>query len=634
MRIILAKLFIAVFAFLSCIPSIQAGVTDINLRQSNASVTSLVITGFVNGMMVMSNRIDDCSGATISLAVTDNTGAPINDPSIKWYHEGMYQPSLQGIPIITPPTSGKYTVTANLAGSGLLTSQTFTVAQISPGNPVYILFSSGSPCNTFEVGDFWNSYQWFNGITLISGATSHTYTATSSGTYYCAVTNACGGTMSVGSNVTISNVPPIITAANAGVLCSSSVALSVQPGLIGTYQWQFCASSSSGPFAAISNSNAASYNATSIGWYRCQLTNNCGIQISTPVAVTQGPAVPLAPGTISGNKKPCPVTSVTYSFSLVANATQYTWVYPSGASGPATTTLPSATVSFASNFVNGHILISSKNQCGTSVAKSVYVSTAKPSTPGIITGQNTGLCNGASVSYTIPSVANATTYNWTVPAGVTVNSGQGTTSLNVTYPSVFIKDTIKVNASNLCAVSGNRTLVVSGKPKQPASISGAISVCANQTQVPYTTASVLGATSYLWTLPSGAIVASGQNTNSIHVNFATSAGNVAVKAKNACGTSAAYNLAVAMPCRVGESEEREITVFPNPFANKLSIHLNGWSVTTMIEIIDVTGKVIISSLIDEGENNYSINNKLIPGIYFVKVRDADVQRVIRVVKTE
>ena len=54
----------------------------------------------------------------------------------------------------------------------------------------------------------------------------------------------------------------------------------------------------------------------------------------------------------------------------------------------------------------------------------------------------------------------------------------------------------------------------------------------------------------------------------------------------------------------------------------------------MIEIIDVTGKVIISSLIDEGENNYSINNKLIPGIYFVKVRDADVQRVIRVVKTE
>jgi hypothetical protein len=634
MRIILAKLFIAVFAFISCMSSVQAGVPESNLLRSNATVSSLLITGFVNGMMVMSNRIDDCSGATISLAVTDNLGGPINDPSVTWYHEGMYLPSFQGMPIITPPASGKYTVTANLSGSGFLTSQTFIVTQISPGIPVYILFSSGGPCATLEMGDFWNSYQWYNGNALITGATSHLYTATSSGTYYCAVTNACGGTLSVGSNVSVVNSVPVITAANGGVLCGTAVSLSVQSGLSGVYQWQYSASSAAGPYNLIVNSNTPNYNATLIGWYRCSLTTNCGAQTSTAVAVTQGPAAPLAPGTISGNKKPCPVTSVTYSFSPIANATQYTWVYPSGASGPATTTLPSATVSFASNFVNGHILISSKNQCGTSVAKSVYVSTAKPSTPGIITGQNTGLCNGASVTYTIPSVANATTYNWTVPAGVTINSGQGTTSLNVTYPSVFIKDTLKVNASNSCAVSGNRTLVVSGKPKQPASISGAISVCANQTQVPYTTASVLGATSYLWTLPSGAIVASGQNTNSIHVNFATSAGNVAVKAKNACGTSAAYNLAVAMPCRVGESKEREITVFPNPFANKLSIHLNGWSATTMIEIIDVTGKVIISSLIDEDENNYSINNKLIPGIYFVKVRDTDVQRVIRVVKTE
>lgn len=632
MRILFAKILVCCFALLSLTAAASSGNTEVVGSRSNSAITSLVITGFVNGSMVMANRIDDCSGASISLAVTDNTGAPINDPSITWYHEGMYQPSLQGIPIIVPPASGKYTVTANLPGIGAVSSQTFTVTQITPGNPVYILFTSGSPCTTLEMGDFWNTYQWYVGNTLITGATAHSYTATTSGVYYCAVTNACGGTTSVGSNVFVANSVPVITSANGGVLCGSSVALTTQAGLSGVYQWQKSSTSASGPFTLIVNSNSPSYNATSVGWYRCTLTTNCGAQTSTAVAVTQGAAVPLSPGTITGNKKPCPVTSVTYSFSPVANATQYTWTYPTGATGPATTTLPSASVTFASNFVNGHILISAKNQCGTSVAKSVYVSSAKPSTPGVISGQNTGLCSGVNTSYSISAVANATSYNWSVPAGVTLNSGQGTTSINVTFPAIFNRDTIKVNASNSCATSAYRTFVVSGKPKQPSSITGAVSVCANQTQVPYSTSSVLGATSYLWTLPSGATISSGQNTNSIHVNFASSAGNVAVKAKNACGTSAAYNLAVAMPCRIGESDASEITVSPNPFSEETNILLSGWEKGAKVEVYDITGKVLISREVESSETELTIGVGFDPGIYLIRVADTESQKVIRIVK--
>jgi large repetitive protein len=632
MRILFTKILVCCFALLSLTTTARSGNTEVINSRSNSVVTSLVITGFVNGTMVMANRIDDCSGSTISLVVTDNTGAPINDPSITWYHEGMYQPSFQGLSMITPPASGKYTVTANLPGSGSVSSQTYIVTQISPGNPVYILFYSGSPCTTLEMGDFWNSYQWYLGNTLITGATAHTYTATTSGVYYCAVTNACGGTLSVGSNVSVSNAIPLVTAANGGVLCGSSVTLTTQAGLSGVYQWQKSTTSASGPFTLIVNSNSPSYNATSVGWYRCTLTTNCGAQTSTAVAVTQGAAVPLSPGTITGNKKPCPVTSVTYSFSPVANATQYTWTYPAGVSGPATTTLPSASVAFASNFVNGHILISAKNQCGTSVAKSVYVSSAKPGTPGVISGQNTGLCNGANASFTISAVANATSYNWSVPAGVTINSGQGTTSINVTFPSLFNRDTIKVNATNSCATSAYRTFVVSGKPKQPASISGAISVCANQTQVPYSTSSVLGATSYLWTLPAGAVISSGQNTNSIHANFATTAGNVAVKAKNACGTSAAFNLAVAMPCRVGESEEADIAISPNPFSEATNIHLSGWNNGAHLDVFDITGKVLISKEVESSEAELTIGVGFDPGIYLIRIADTENQKVIRIVK--
>ena len=45
----------------------------------------------------------------------------------------------------------------------------------------------------------------------------------------------------------------------------------------------------------------------------------------------------------------------------------------------------------------------------------------------------TSLCAGSTATYTVPAQAGAVGYNWTVPAGATITSGQNTTSLNVTW---------------------------------------------------------------------------------------------------------------------------------------------------------------------------------------------------------
>jgi hypothetical protein len=57
---------------------------------------------------------------------------------------------------------------------------------------------------------------------------------------------------------------------------------------------------------------------------------------------------------------------------------------------------------------------------------------------------------------------------------------------------------------------------------------------------------VTGATSYTWTVPAGAVINSGQGTNSILVGFPVgfATGNVSVRAGNACGNSTARTLAV------------------------------------------------------------------------------------------
>jgi hypothetical protein len=80
-------------------------------------------------------------------------------------------------------------------------------------------------------------------------------------------------------------------------------------------------------------------------------------------------------------------------------------------------------------------------------------------------------------------------------------------------------------------------------PSQPGTISGPTTVCQGSSQT-YGVAAVPGATSYMWTLPSGWTGSS--STNSIPAAAGANGGNITVTANNACGSSAAQTLAVTV----------------------------------------------------------------------------------------
>ena len=86
----------------------------------------------------------------------------------------------------------------------------------------------------------------------------------------------------------------------------------------------------------------------------------------------------------------------------------------------------------------------------------------------------------------------------------------------------------------------------SGPPTTPGSIAGNAAPCTNATGEMYTIAQVAGATSYNWTVPSGAAITAGQGTSGIIVDWASTSGNVSVTASNNCGISAAQTLAVPL----------------------------------------------------------------------------------------
>lgn len=80
-------------------------------------------------------------------------------------------------------------------------------------------------------------------------------------------------------------------------------------------------------------------------------------------------------------------------------------------------------------------------------------------------------------------------------------------------------------------------------PSQPGTISGNTSVTSGSSQT-YSIASVGGATSYTWTLPSGWTGSS--SSTSISATAGSSGGTISVKANNDCGSSAASNLNVTV----------------------------------------------------------------------------------------
>ncbi|MFN4235489.1 MAG: hypothetical protein ACK4IK_11870, partial [Bacteroidia bacterium] len=298
----------------------------------------------------------------------------------------------------------------------------------------------------------------------------------------------------------------------------------------------------------------------------------------TMTYVPSNQAVPAnQPGAISGNSTPCIGTVNTYSISAVANATSYTWTVPSGwtiNSGQGTTS-----ISVTAGANPGNICVTASNLCGTSTPACFPVtSITAPAQPAPITG-STSVCAGQNLTYSISAVSGATSYNWTVPAGWTINSGQGTTSINVTAGSST--GNICVTASNACGTSPSRCLAVTigSPPATPGAISGNNPACPNSSNT-YSISAISGATSYTWTVPAGWTINSGQGTTSITTTAGTSGGNICVTASNGCGTSSAQCINITM--NSNSSPPTSATANPSVICvgNSTTLTVNGGSLGT------------------------------------------------------
>lgn len=281
--------------------------------------------------------------------------------------------------------------------------------------------------------------------------------------------------------------------------------------------------------------------------------NSCGNGPALTYAVTVNP-LPAAATPLTGDPVVCQgETNVPYYVSPVANATGYVWNLPAGATIASGANTISITVNYSNDAVSGNISVYATNDCGNGTVSTNYAVTVnpKPATPMFISGNNPVCAGSSNQTFNIASLANATSYIWQTPIGTSIIGAANDTTINLSFSSNALSGNIIVHGNNaICGSGADDTLaiIVNPLPDAVGSISGNVSptLCPASTGLVYSIVNVNNASSYVWTLPSGVNIISGNGTDSITVDYGASAvsGQISVHAQNSCGAGVSSSRAI------------------------------------------------------------------------------------------
>jgi hypothetical protein len=244
---------------------------------------------------------------------------------------------------------------------------------------------------------------------------------------------------------------------------------------------------------------------------------------------------------ISGPNNLCPNAGLA-AYTTQAGFSNYAWTVSSGgtiASGQGTNSINITWNNSGAQTVT----VNYTNALGCSgLSPAVYGVTVNPlpGPAGTISGTATVCAGVSNVAYSVGTIQNASAYVWNLPPGATNASGNNVSAIMVDFANNATSGPITVYGNNLCGngpVSPAFNVTVNPLPDPAGTITGPASVCAGATGVVYTVSSINNATGYIWTVPAGAAIGSGENTNMITVDFAANAvsGNITVQGTNACG---------------------------------------------------------------------------------------------------
>jgi hypothetical protein len=442
----------------------------------------------------------------------------------------------------------------------------------------------------------------------------------STGLYQDTLQNQFGCDSIVTLNLTIlqfSYAAQSILASAATITAGSSIVLNANGGSLGNgAQWVWYSNACGGNQLGVGNNLSVTPTATTSYYVRAE--GSCNTTECTSLQVIVNP-VTCGPTTISATATAiCSGTSTQLAVQgYLATGAVWKWYKNGCGAGASIGTGPTLTASPTTNTT--YFVRAEGGTCGISSCLSIAIAVSTtPNKPVSIFGPTSGMCAIQNISYSIASVAGVSSYQWTVPTGVTITSGQGTNQITVNFGTGIGNNnscgnpSICVRSVNSCGFSAYQCLLISTLPTAPSSITGSTAPCMNQVSS-YSCPSVIGASSYQWSVPSGWSINSGQGSSQASIIAGSGTGSISVKAVNACGQSPNKSITVrAKSCIV--SMPMEINIWPNPASERLNIDVES-DAALNYQIFNLSGEKILEGII---KSSVDISG-LAAGIYIIHV---------------
>jgi hypothetical protein len=440
-------------------------------------------------------------------------------------------------------------------------------------------------------------------------------------------------------------------------------------------------------------------NATFVGdSLKAQYSSGCGLsnfkitkfsvpKITPPLAPTEIVITPVSIGTCGSKIYRYTMPLVTTGTITNAAATGYAWEFVGILSS--TATIDSGTLNsriIRMKFINNNAATIGDSvrayylsSCGNGSVKSIKLSNANLTAPAMpasigITLVN-DVCGSRIYRYSAPLLPNstanamaATGYEWFLPTGSAVATSATLDSgilngANARYIKLKFtnngaaanSDSIRLRYTSGCGNSATKAQKLSNLAistlSSPSTLTGMTSICSivgTTTATRYTTSTLSGAISYLWSLPAGAILDSGNNGLKIKVRFITAGANDSIFVQgvgaNGCAgakkvlklvTTNCYTLPTSKLANSMDEKGKNLDaiIYPNPTMStfNLLVKSSKQSKTIKARIIDSQGRQIKTLTFNSNEI-VSFGNELRSGLYLVEVIDGDDVKMMKVVK--
>jgi hypothetical protein len=326
-------------------------------------------------------------------------------------------------------------------------------------------------------------------------------TVTTTGTYYLRAENTTTGCRSAAQalGVSLKTATAISTPPTGGATCAGTdITMTVSATGQGTlsYQWKKDGTTDVG-------TNSASYATSTPGSYTVTVTGECGPVESTAAVITNKAVTDITAQ--PQNVTVCAGNTATLSVTATGEGTvTCQWYNAQG-----NTAISGATNATYSPGVSGNYYVKVNAGCGEVTSSTASVTINPLPVPTIASGPLSVL-QGQTATYTTES--GMSNYFWSVTNG-SINSGQGTASISVTWSSTANSGTVSVTyaspAPASCAAASPTTgNVTIGSQGTPTFTGGNFTVCPLSGNS-YTYTTQTGMFDYEWIVTGGATVLAG-----------------------------------------------------------------------------------------------------------------------------